>query len=244
MSSPLAVAGKIFVTLGLITGVAKLGLANATLKNDIAATQANVKTLKEETNAKKQVKLKRKVTTSDYQKAEATGRKVAAALNKLMAGNTTTPKPINYKDVNAKLVDSKDEDGNHHALLLTFPTILSGYHTQYAHSGATSAGEVVSGFLIYDGQNNLQGVLKCSYDPISHKFGDYKFVPSKALGDALQNANKQLQAQENQKLYGNPKTSSSSVNKNAGASQANADKNQPGQKPATQSSKAENGGEH
>lgn len=244
MSSPLAVAGKIFVTLGLITGVVKLGLANATLKNDIAATQANVKTLKEETNAKKQVKLKRKVTTSDYQKAEANGRKVADALNKLMAGNTTTPKPINYKDVNAKLVDSKDEDGNHHALLLTFPTILSGYHTQYAHSGATSAGEVVSGFLIYDGQNNLQGVLKCSYDPISHKFGDYKFVPSKALGDALQNANKQLQAQENQKLYGNPKTASSGVNKNAGVSQDNAVKDQSGQKQATRPSKAANGGEH
>lgn len=244
MSSPLAVAGKIFVTLGLMTGVAKLGLANATLKNDIVATQANVKTLKEETNAKKQVKLKRKVTTSDYQKAEATGRKVAAALNKLMAGNSTTPKPINYKDVNAKFVDSKDADSNRHALLLTFPTILAGYHTQYEHSGATSAGEVLSGFLIYDSQNKLQGVLKCSYDPLSHKFGDYKFVPTKALGDALQNAYRQLQGQEDQKLYGNPKTASSSVNKNAGASQANADKNQPGQKPATQPSKAQNGGEH
>lgn len=254
VSSPLAVAGKIVMTLALVTGVAKLSLSNSTIKNDIVATQANIKTLKQETNAKKQVKLKKKVTTSDYQKAEASGRKVADALNKLMAGNTATPKPINYKDVNAKLVNSKDEDGNHHALLLTFPTILSGYHTQYAHSGASSAGEVLSGFLIYDSQNKLQGILKCSYDPLSGKFGDYKFVPTKALGDALQNANRQLQAQENQKLYGNPKTpnsssASSSVNKNAGASQDNADKNKPGQKPATQPSKApannaKNGGGH
>lgn len=206
MTSPLAVAGKIVVTLALVTGVAKLGLANSTLKNDIVATQANVKTLKEETNAKKQVKLKRKVTTSDYQKAETQGRKVADALNKLMAGNSATPKPINYKDANAKLVDGLDEDGNHHALLLTFPTILAGYHTQYAHSGATAAGEVISGFLIYNNQNQLQGVLKCVYDPLAHKFGDYKFVPNKALGDALQKAHEQLKGQENQKLFGNPKT--------------------------------------
>ena len=108
--------------------------------------------------------------------------------------------------------------------------------------------------MIYNSQNQIQGILKCSYDPLSGKFGDYKFVPTKALGDALQNANRQLQAQENQKLYGNPKTpnsssASSSVNKNAGASQDNADKNKLGQKPATQPSKApanntKNGGGH
>ena len=56
VSSPLAVAGKIVMTLALVTGVAKLSLSNSTIKNDIVATQANIKTLKQETNAKKQVK--------------------------------------------------------------------------------------------------------------------------------------------------------------------------------------------
>lgn len=254
VSSPLAVAGKIMVTLGLVTGVAKLGLANSTLKNNIVATEANIKTLKQETNAKRQIKLKKKITTSDYQKAEARGQKVADALNKLMAGNNGTPKPINYNDPNAKIVDSLDSESNHHALLLTFPTILSGYHTQYSHSGATASGDVLSGFLIYNSQNQIQGILKCVYDPINKKFGDYKFVPTKSLGDALQNANKQLQARENQKLYGNPKTpgttTDSSSSANSSSSSAKNNNGKPGNKSNTQASKApaqqpvKNGGGH
>lgn len=199
MSSPASIAVKVIVSVALLGGAGRMLVNNAGLKNNIKATEANIKILKSETTDKTQQRLKKKVTVSDFQRAEHDGNNVAKSLKMIMDKNQGGPKAIDNKSPQVKLINHYDGEGDNH-MVLSMPYMLSGYRIQFVHGGSNDQGQVVSSFLFYNQQNQLQGMVKCKYSPRTRKFSDFKEIRNQAMQDQVNQANGQLQAQFNQKM--------------------------------------------
>ena len=187
MSSPLSILVKTVVTVGLISGVARVAYLNSNTKAAIQSTEQNIRVLKGETNRRQNTKLKKKVSVSQYQKATKVGKTVADALNQILSNPKTQQQGVDYHSPAAKTVD-KFDNYNNHRFLLTIPFAVSGYHVQFAHSGADASDNIECGFMFYDQHNQLQGILKCKFNPETSRFSGYHMVMTKQAQDANQTA--------------------------------------------------------
>ena len=79
MSSPVSITVKALVTVAMLGVTGSLMRQNSQIKSNIAVTQSNIQTLKNE-HKQKLAKPKKVNFTSAYQKAEATGNKLVPVI--------------------------------------------------------------------------------------------------------------------------------------------------------------------
>lgn len=201
VASPLSVALKIVVSVGLISGVGRIAYLNSNQKNDLKATEANIRILKQETMDKNHQQAKKKVTVSSYQQAEKIGQVTAKAMQAIQNKSKSQPQALDFKSAEVKTLDRYDSNGSQHRLAYAMPYAVPGtYRVQFSHGGSNSDGQIISAFLFYDQNNQLQYILKCNYNVQSQKFSKPRLVASQNGHAAQEKAQNDLQAAANKKM--------------------------------------------
>ena len=183
MNATLAKVLKGAVTLGLLFGIGGLISTNTQKKKDLQATNENVSMLKIQAQKPIQKKKATQVTNSDYTDAEKSGKAIATEMTNQMKDPNNKKNPAAPKSQVIEKFDNRKTQ-----LENISPYLLPNGHVDFAHGGNTSDGQIISSFLIYDDQNQLQGIISATYDPQTHKFDNYKLTQTEKLISARNSA--------------------------------------------------------
>lgn len=189
MSSPVSITVKALVTVAMLGVTGSLMRQNSQIKSNIAVTQSNIQTLKNE-HKQKLAKPKRVNFTSAYQKAEATGNKLVPVITQY--ANTSLDQMKNSENssqLTSSLNKYSSEDGMSGGLAMYVPFGLQGASVSFVHGSMNKDNEVRCAWLIYDGNHQLQAVVNANYDSMNNTFSDYSRQMSSGVNNLLKTYN-------------------------------------------------------